>query len=294
MIASSDGLDRDDRSSSPVLVGANWYRFTASEHITHGEVESVSYIWPITGRGTIRSRGSEFSMDATVILRLPWRHDVDYRADEHDPFHVGTTHLVPAHSREAPVHARVAHVRNDPLLRTPTRRGDESEPPSLLSRLSPQGRRLAELNTYAVERFSRSAFSAELLGAFGVLITESAAECLRYRPAPPVSSPVLEVMTSYITSRLDQPVTIAQVAGAGSVSTSTAERVFQRSTGQSILAWRRNRQLELANELLLTTGLRVSEVAARAGFGDPTYFSRVFRSTFGVSPVRYRADRFRP
>ncbi|MEL6467528.1 MAG: AraC family transcriptional regulator [Pseudomonadota bacterium] len=47
-------------------------------------------------------------------------------------------------------------------------------------------------------------------------------------------------------------------------------------------------RLETACNLLKTTNLPVSNVALRSGFRDPSYFSRVFRRKFGVSPRDWR------
>jgi AraC-like DNA-binding protein len=41
-------------------------------------------------------------------------------------------------------------------------------------------------------------------------------------------------------------------------------------------------------------GSRIAEIAANAGFGDVTYFNRVFRTRFGETPAGVRGGRFRP
>jgi AraC-like DNA-binding protein len=43
-----------------------------------------------------------------------------------------------------------------------------------------------------------------------------------------------------------------------------------------------------AKRLLLNTDLSVFQVAARTGYEDPYYFSRLFSRTQGVSPTRFR------
>jgi two-component system response regulator YesN len=49
-------------------------------------------------------------------------------------------------------------------------------------------------------------------------------------------------------------------------------------------------RLERAKLLLLTTELRVYEVAERVGFEDVNYFSVRFKKMFGVSPKNYAAN----
>lgn len=55
---------------------------------------------------------------------------------------------------------------------------------------------------------------------------------------------------------------------------------------------RRRRLLE-AKRLLEYTRLSISEIAHRSGFREPSFFSRTFSRTFGVSPKSYREDRDR-
>jgi AraC-like DNA-binding protein len=288
------GSEQESLTAGPALVGANWYRFRPEEHIHHREVASVSFVWPVHGTGVIRSRGETFRLDPTVLLRLPWRHDVDYRADARSPFHVGTIHLAPRHDAGGPVEARVAHLAGDPLLHSPIRHGPPvDETPALVSRLTPAGRRLVELGSYAVERFHGGELPTAVLRALGVLLAE--ADASRTRAEPRAGRPVaLESMTSFVLENLDRSLAVADIAAAGGCSVATAERLFARHTGQSVIAWARRRQLEEAALLLRTTGLRVGEVAARVGFADPLYFSRSFRALFSVPPSRYASEQLRP
>ncbi|MGH3378919.1 MAG: helix-turn-helix transcriptional regulator [Actinoallomurus sp.] len=287
--------EHESLTAGPALVGANWYRFRPEEHIRHGEVASVSFVWPVHGTGVIRSRGETFRLDPTVLLRLPWRHDVDYRADARSPFHVGTIHLVPRHDADEPVEARVAHLADDPLLHSPIRHGPPvPETPVLLSRLTPAGRRLVELGSYAVERFHDGELPTAVLRALGVLLAEADASRTRAEPRAAGRPVALESMTSFVLENLDRSLAVAEIAAAGGCSVATAERLFARHTGQSVIAWARRRQLEEAALLLRTTGLRVGEVAARVGFPDPLYFSRSFRALFSVPPSRYASEQLRP
>jgi signal transduction histidine kinase/DNA-binding response OmpR family regulator len=59
-------------------------------------------------------------------------------------------------------------------------------------------------------------------------------------------------------------------------------------TGMSISHYVRSLRLRKAQELLITSGLNISQVAYAVGFDNPKYFSRVFSEEFGVSPANYR------
>ncbi|RKR73596.1 AraC-like DNA-binding protein [Frondihabitans australicus] len=283
-----------------MIVSANWYRFRSGERIRHEVVASVAFVWVVTGAGLIRAGSQDFRMTSGTVLRLPWRHSVDYRPDDRSPFSVGTIHVVPWHDEAVPVEPRVAYVPGEALLDAPFRRAaapgegsGSAEPPILMSARSTSGRGLISLATYAVERFVRHEFDEATYRSLGGLVMQESA-AWSHAPEQAGAPAVLELMTDHIVSHLSSPVTVAEVAEAGGCSPATAERLFARYTGLSVLAWARRVRMDEAARLLRTTGLRASEVARAVGYTDPLYFSRVFRQTFSVPPSRYAAGQLRP
>ena len=83
-------------------------------------------------------------------------------------------------------------------------------------------------------------------------------------------------------------ITIQELAEMCQLSTSRFSALFKKTFGmfphQYIIQYR----LEKASELLLNTSDSVSEIADACGFGDPLYFSRIFKKRFGISPTGYR------
>jgi AraC-like DNA-binding protein len=78
--------------------------------------------------------------------------------------------------------------------------------------------------------------------------------------------------------------TFAEMAGA---SARTLARLFQRETGMSFQAWRR--QLRLTEGLAaLSEGETPARVAAAVGYGSGPAFGAAFRSVFGTTPGRSR------
>jgi len=43
-------------------------------------------------------------------------------------------------------------------------------------------------------------------------------------------------------------------------------------------------------ELLRSTNLKSSEIAYKAGYNDPHYFSYLFKKTTGLTPKEYRSE----
>jgi len=255
----------------------------------------MSFVWVVQGSGTIVSGGDSFALTSNSILRLPWKHEVDYRPDAHSPFHVGTIHLIPHHDAAVPVEFRVAFESGDELLDAAWRRGPaRSGPPFLQSSLATSARNVVTLASYCVERFLAARTSEPAMRALASLIVEESADWGTGEPVAGALPTVLELMIDHILANMDRHLTVAEIAGAGQCSSTTAERVFARYTGLSVLSWSRQRRMQEAALLLRTSGLRVNEVARRVGYADPLYFSRVFTATHAVPPSRYAKEQLRP
>ncbi len=64
--------------------------------------------------------------------------------------------------------------------------------------------------------------------------------------------------------------------------------LFRRNTGLPFSQYLMNLRLENAKTMLTETTLRIFEVAARCGFRDATYFSRIFKRETQYTPDEYR------
>lgn len=289
-----EGLD-NIRAAGPVLVWANWYRFRAGEHIRHSHVHSVAFIWAVRGSGVIWSCGESFDLTTDVILRLPWSHDVSYLPDELSPFHLGTIHLVPTHDFDKPVEARVAFQDEDTLLSANWRRGPaERERPMAVASHSATGRNVISLGSYGVERFLSGRTDEQTLRSLGNLLMDESSTWAGTQPEEHGNTPIFDLMTNYILANIDRLLPVAEIARAGGCSVTTAERIFARYTGTSVVAWSRRRRIQDAARLLRTSSLRINEVARLVGYSDALYFSRVFSSVYGVAPSRYALGQLRP
>lgn len=65
-------------------------------------------------------------------------------------------------------------------------------------------------------------------------------------------------------------------------------RLFKRDFGVSPLQYVNRKKVERAQLLLLTEDMAVKEVAYRLGFGDHSYFIRLFKKVTGRTPQEYR------
>jgi AraC family transcriptional regulator len=51
-----------------------------------------------------------------------------------------------------------------------------------------------------------------------------------------------------------------------------------------------DRRLDLAQQLLLETNLRIVEIAVRCGFSSQSQMTTTFHHRLGITPGQYRAD----
>ncbi|MBC8009122.1 MAG: helix-turn-helix domain-containing protein [Burkholderiales bacterium] len=89
--------------------------------------------------------------------------------------------------------------------------------------------------------------------------------------------------------RLDQPISLAQLAAEAGLSVSHYSMLFRALTGYAPIDFLLRRRIQHAARLLDTTTLRIEEIATQLGYADAYYFSRLFKRFVGHSPRAYRA-----
>jgi AraC-like DNA-binding protein len=97
-----------------------------------------------------------------------------------------------------------------------------------------------------------------------------------------------ESVFAYIDANLSRALSLGELAGVVHLHPTYFSNVFSRVVGMPPIQYVNQRRVKRAELLLLTTSLSVKEVAARTGFSDVFYFSRLFKRTTGFSPSAYR------
>lgn len=85
-----------------------------------------------------------------------------------------------------------------------------------------------------------------------------------------------------------EPVNMKALARSLGVSYPHFRRVFKTSTGLPPQQYLLNLRINRAKQLMEEPGLKLSDVARRAGFEDPYYFSRLFKQKTGITPTQWR------
>ncbi|MEV6693259.1 helix-turn-helix domain-containing protein [Micromonospora sp. NPDC051196] len=101
-------------------------------------------------------------------------------------------------------------------------------------------------------------------------------------------APTLEPVLEWLIGRLDQQLTVDELAARAGMAPRTFARRFRAETGTTPHDWLTNQRILLARRLLEETGLTVDEVADRAGFGNAAALRHHFTRRVGATPNAYR------
>jgi len=97
-------------------------------------------------------------------------------------------------------------------------------------------------------------------------------------------------MKNYIEENASSMFKLEDVAAHVGISVSRAVHLFKEAFGTTIMQYAMEVRLSMAKERIVFSPLSLEDVAETSGFANYTYFHRVFRSRFGVSPKQYRMD----
>lgn len=100
--------------------------------------------------------------------------------------------------------------------------------------------------------------------------------------------PLVSNILGYIEETLSYDISVSHMASVFNYSEKYIGRLFRKSTGKTIKEYFNEKRLIRSGELLRTTDLAVTEVSAKVGFNNVTYFNRLFRRYYGMTPTEYR------
>lgn len=92
----------------------------------------------------------------------------------------------------------------------------------------------------------------------------------------------------FINENYDEKITIQDIADEVYLTPQYLCKVFKDETGTTINNYITDLRMEKAKDLLMNRNLKLYEIAAKVGYRDPNYFTRVFKRYFKMSPSEYR------
>lgn len=98
----------------------------------------------------------------------------------------------------------------------------------------------------------------------------------------------VKVILDYISEHYKETITIEELAEILHFSPQYFMRFFKKYTGMTCLDYINEYRLNTAAKLLLETNWTISEIAEEVGLGNVSYFNRLFKRKYEMTPREYR------
>ena len=95
---------------------------------------------------------------------------------------------------------------------------------------------------------------------------------------------------AFVRNGVKGTLTLEELAAILHLSVRQTQRLLQRNFGKTFSQKLNEARIAAAAQLLLNTGLSVTEIGERTGFSSIEHFSSSFRRFTGVSPTQYRKN----
>jgi AraC family transcriptional regulator len=100
----------------------------------------------------------------------------------------------------------------------------------------------------------------------------------------------LRKIKELVHAKMEDDLSLDEMAQSVGLSTAHFARMFRKSTGQTPHQFVLRQKLERAKSILRDPDARVLDVAVSCGFKTQQHFAQAFREALGVSPTEYRQD----
>jgi len=107
-------------------------------------------------------------------------------------------------------------------------------------------------------------------------------------PAPAIPA-FVGLVEQFCHINLARPIGVEDMARVARMSRFHFSRLFKQARGISPGRYLAKLRLDLAMQLLASSDLTLDKIANLGGYGDANYLCKVFRTSYGVSPGRFRA-----
>ncbi len=98
----------------------------------------------------------------------------------------------------------------------------------------------------------------------------------------------IEHLRAYVDEHYGEDLSLSAMAERFCVSRFQISRLFKQSFGVNYQDYVLSVRMKAAARLLTHSNMRLYEISVAVGFDEPSYFSNVFKKTYGLSPRAYR------
>lgn len=234
-------------------------------------VDQAILIYCVKGNGWCEMAGNRHTIDAGGLLVIPPGNAHTYGADEDRPWTIFWVHI--KGNNVSALLGELEITGQNPVLYL-------GESPELLALFE----EMLDVLEHGYDS-SRLLYASQILAHLvGLMIWD---RHRNWRGPRDTAQKVAESIT-YMKQHLEQHATAASLAALANLSESHYRSLFKRQIGYAPMDYFVRLRMHKACQLLDTTSMNVKEIAAKVGYEDPLYFSRVFKAVVEVTPTQYR------
>ena len=98
---------------------------------------------------------------------------------------------------------------------------------------------------------------------------------------------IIEII-KYINMNISEPISLSTISSHINLSKEYISYIFKKETGKTVTDYINERKLFIAKEMILGTNYALSYISERLGYENYSYFTKVFKKRFDISPKELR------
>jgi Response regulator containing CheY-like receiver domain and AraC-type DNA-binding domain len=92
---------------------------------------------------------------------------------------------------------------------------------------------------------------------------------------------------NYISASYSSDISLEHIAEKMGITPDYLSHLFTKEVGVSFSTYIKKYRIGIAKKMMLDSACKIREIGEKTGYGDPKYFSKVFREVTGLSPREY-------
>lgn len=108
------------------------------------------------------------------------------------------------------------------------------------------------------------------------------------RPQTTDSSAIVRQVRQIVEREYGEPVSLEYLAARVYITPSYLSYIFKQDTGQNLLKYITDLRMDKARGMMADASLKISQIARNCGYDNPSYFNKLFKNYYGITPRQYR------
>lgn len=121
-------------------------------------------------------------------------------------------------------------------------------------------------------------------------VLEEIVAALQGKPEPQAadSSAIIRQVQKIVDAEYGEPLSLEYIAEKVYITPSYLSYIFKQMTGQNLIKYITDLRMYKARRMVADGNLKISQIAKNCGYDNPSYFNKLFKNYFGVTPRQYR------